>query len=78
MTVTRLAISLDPALARDARRAAGKQPLSAWIADAVARRLRAEGLAGLVDEWEAEHGPLGSAELAAADWTRPKPKRRKR
>ena len=70
MTVTRLAISLDQELARNARRAAGKQPVSAWIAEAIARRLRSEGLGRLVDEWERKHGVLSEDALAAADWTR--------
>jgi hypothetical protein len=66
MTVARLAISFDEDLARDVRRAAGKQPTSAWLADAARRKLRAEGLMKAVASWEAEHGALTEAELRAA------------
>jgi hypothetical protein len=63
MTVARLAISFDEELARAVRRAAGDEPTSAWLADAARRKLRAEGLLRVVEEWEAEHGPLSKAEL---------------
>jgi hypothetical protein len=66
MTVARLAVSFDVNLARAVRRAAGKQPTSAWLADAARRKLRAEGLLRLVEEWEAEHGELTQTELKAA------------
>ncbi|MBI2896423.1 MAG: hypothetical protein HYY06_22890 [Deltaproteobacteria bacterium] len=48
------------------RRAAGKQPTSTWLAEAARRRLRAEGLLGVVGQWEKEHGEMDDAELAAA------------
>jgi hypothetical protein len=66
MTVARLAISLDARLAREIRRAAGKEPTSAWLADAARRKLRAEGLLRAVDEWERKHGELTDRELGAA------------
>jgi hypothetical protein len=66
MTVARLAISLDSKLARDVRKAAGREPLSSWLADAAARKLRAQGLLRVVREWEAEHGELTAADVAAA------------
>lgn len=65
MTVARLAISLDEDLARAVKEAAGDEPTSAWLAEAARQRLRAEGLAQVVAEWEAEAGALTSAELAA-------------
>ena len=67
MTVKRLAISLDPELARAVRRAAGREPTSSWLADAARRKLRAEGLLRAVEEWEREHGALTAAELRAAE-----------
>ena len=70
MTVARLAVSLDPALARAVRKAAGKQPTSVWIADAARRKLRAEGLLGVVAEWEAEHGAITRGELQKASRSR--------
>jgi hypothetical protein len=66
MTVARLAISFDGALARAVRRAAGKEPTSAWLADAARRKLRAEGLLRVVGEWEDEHGRLTEAEVRSA------------
>jgi hypothetical protein len=67
MQVTRLSVSFDADLARAVRRAAGKEPTSAWLADAARRKLRAEGLMRVVREWESEHGPLLDSELMAAD-----------
>lgn len=66
MTVARIAISLDADLARAVKKAAGKEPTSTWLADAARRKLRAEGLLRVVEEWEAEHGDFTEAELAAA------------
>lgn len=76
MTVERLAISFDVELARAVRKAAGKQPTSAWLADAARRKLRAEGLLKVVGEWESTHGELGERELRAAR-RRQRPKRGK-
>lgn len=67
MTVARFAISFDEALARAVRRAAGKEPTSSWLADAARRRLRAEGLLGVVREWEDRHGTLAANELRATE-----------
>lgn len=67
MTVARLAVSLDADLARAIRKAAGKQPTSAWLADAARRKLRAEGLVRTVVAWEAEHGEITEEELNAAE-----------
>jgi len=66
MSVARLAISFDEKLARAVCRTAGSQPTSAWLADAARRKLRADGLLGVVRAWEREHGELRDAELAAA------------
>ncbi len=66
MSVDRLAISFDRDLARRVRRAAGKQPTSAWLADAARRKLRAEGLLGVIEDWENEHGGITAEELARA------------
>lgn len=75
MTIARLAISMDAALARAIRRAAGGQPTSAWLADAAVRKLRAEGLRDVVAAWEREHGAFTDAELEA---TARKQRRRRR
>jgi hypothetical protein len=65
MTVARFAISLDDALARQVRKAAGREPISAWLADAAERKLRSAGLLESIAEWEAEHGVLHDDELKA-------------
>jgi hypothetical protein len=65
MTVARFAVSFDQKLARAVRKAAGNEPTSTWLADAARRKLRAEGLARVVREWEAEHGELTERELRA-------------
>ena len=84
MTVSRIAISLDADLARTLRKAVKNgEPLSAWLADAARRKLRAQGLAIVIDDWEAEHGEITEAELGSAararagrtTLTRPKRKR---
>jgi hypothetical protein len=41
--------------------------VSAWVAEAAAAKLRSETLRGLLDEYEAEHGPFTAAELAEAE-----------
>ncbi len=76
MTVARFAISFDPELAQAVRRSAGKQATSAWLADAARRKLRAEGLLGVVHDWEKEHGELLEGELARARQRR-RPRKRK-
>jgi hypothetical protein len=67
MTVARLAISFDQELARAVRKAAGREPTSAWLADAARRKLRSEGLLRVVDEWEKVHGKLTERELEAVE-----------
>lgn len=57
---------MDADLARHVRRAAGKTPVSAWISDAVERKLRAEGLMRAVRAWEAENGEITEAEVRKA------------
>jgi hypothetical protein len=80
MTVARFAVSFEPDLARAVRRAAGDEPMSAWLADAARRKLRAEGLLEIVQGWEEQHGPLSASELRAAErkLSRPRSIRKKR
>jgi hypothetical protein len=69
MKVDKLSISFDPELG-DAVRAAAAQagkPLSAWLAEAAASKLRAEALADFLAGWEAEHGVLTADEIARAE-----------
>ena len=45
---------------------AGK-PVSSWLAEAAASKLRAEALAEFLSAWEAEHGALTAEEVARAE-----------
>jgi len=74
MTVARFAISFDQALAKQVRKAAGKEPTSSWLADAARRKLRAEGLLAVITEWEEEFGALDEPPGKAA---RPAPRKRR-
>ena len=66
MSNARLAVSLDKTLVRAIRKAAGKEPTSAWIADAAKRKLRSQGLLAVIGEWESKHRELSDTELKAA------------
>ena len=64
-----MSVSFDPELG-DAVRAAAAQagkPLSSWLAEAAAGKLRAEALAEFLAGWEAEHGVLTAEEIARAE-----------
>jgi len=67
--VDKMSISFDPELGDAVRAAAAEhgQPLSTWLAEAAASKLRAEALARFLDVWEAEHGVLTAAEIARAE-----------
>ena len=69
MTVDKLSISMEKSLAAEVRESAEKagQGLSAWLSEAAAARLRAQALAGFLDDWESEHGVLTADELARAE-----------
>ncbi len=69
MKVDKMSISLDAALGDEVRASARRasQGLSAWLAEAAAARLRAEALAGFLDDWENEHGALTPGEIAQAE-----------
>lgn len=59
-------VSLPPELAQAIDRAAAQDgtTFSAWLADTAAHRLRLEAGRHAIAEWEREHGPLTSEELA--------------
>lgn len=69
MTVKKLSIALDGEVAEAAGRAASRAglSLSAWLNEAAANALAIERGLEAVRDWEAEHGELTAAELAAAD-----------
>ena len=64
-----MSISFDPELGDAVRNAAAKagRPLSAWLAEAAASKLRAEALAEFIAAWESEHGVLTRDEIARAE-----------
>jgi len=65
VTVEKVSLSFDPALAERARRAAEArgQSLSAFVAGAVEHRLKLEEGRKLLQAWEAEQGPVTEGEL---------------
>lgn len=68
MAVDRLSVTMDPALGVAARAAAAGagMSVSAWIAEAVAEKVRHRLLGEVLDTWEAEDGALTEQELSAA------------
>jgi hypothetical protein len=67
--VDKLSVSFDPELGDAVRSAASRagKPLSSWLAEAAASKLRAEALAEFLVGWEAEHGALTAQEIARAE-----------
>jgi hypothetical protein len=68
MKVAKLSISFDPKLGDQVREAARKAraPVSSWLAQAAAAKLRADALGKFLDDWEEHHGKLTSVELMQA------------
>ena len=69
MKVVKMSISLSAELGDEVREAARRAglPLSTWLAEAAAAKLRAEALASYLDEWQAEHGAFTEEELGRAE-----------
>jgi len=69
MKVDKLSISFEPELGDAVRAAAAQagQPVSSWLAEAAASKLRAEALAEFLASWESEHGVLSREEVARAE-----------
>lgn len=69
MPAEKLSIALEESIADAARQAAKRRSmsLSAWLNEASRAALAVEDGLAAVAEWEAEHGALSPAELAAAD-----------
>jgi hypothetical protein len=67
--VDKLSVSFDPELGDAVRSAAAEagKPLSAWLAEAAASKLRAEALDEFLANWQAEHGALTAEEIARAE-----------
>jgi hypothetical protein len=69
MKVDKLSVSFEPDLGDAVRSAAAQagKPVSSWLAEAAASKLRAEALADFLAGWEAEHGVLAAEEIARAE-----------
>jgi len=69
VTVKKLSIALDDAVAHDVARAAERSgvSVSAWINRAAEHELATEAGLDAVRDWEADHGALTDEELAEAD-----------
>ncbi len=69
MKVDKLSVSFEPDLGDAVRSAAAQagKPVSSWLAEAAASKLRAEALADFLADWEAEHGVLTVQEVARAE-----------
>src|SRR5438874_1280654 len=66
----KFAISFNPALASDVRRAAKRGTrgnVSAWLAEAARQQLRHEALEEAITTYEAKHGVITDEELAEVD-----------
>lgn len=69
MKVDKLSVSFEPDLGDAVRSAAAQagKPVSTWLAEAAASKLRADALTDFLDGWEAEHGVLTAQEVARAE-----------
>jgi citrate lyase beta subunit len=67
--VDKLSISFEPELGDAVRSAAAQagRPVSSWLAEAAASKLRAEALAEFLANWETGHGALTAPEIARAE-----------
>lgn len=68
MTADRFSVSFASQLGAAMREAADRYgvPISSWLADAAAAKLRSDALRQLIDEWEREDGSVTPAELRRA------------
>lgn len=69
MKVDKVSVSLEAGLAAAVRAAAAQadMPLSTWLAEAAAAKLRGEALAVFLADWQAEHGALTPGEVSRAE-----------
>jgi hypothetical protein len=69
MKVDKLSISFESELGDAVRSAASQagKPVSSWLAEAAASKLRADALAEFLASWETEHGALTAEEVARAE-----------
>ena len=69
MTTDEISVCFAPELGAAIRAAAAEadQPLSVWLAEAAASKLRAGILTQFLEEWQAEHGVLTAMDIARAE-----------
>ena len=69
MKVDKFSVSFDIELGDAVRSAAAGsgKPVSTWLAEAAASKLRAEALAEFLNDWQAGHGAITPEELARAE-----------
>src|ERR1700732_4587055 len=67
--VDKLSVSFEPELGDAVRSAAAQagKPVSSWLAEAAASKLRAEALAEFLAGWEGGDGGLRGGEIARAE-----------
>lgn len=58
MSYEKISVTLDPKVAAELREVAGRGGLSAFVNDAVRQKLQAGRLRRMLDEMEAEAGPI--------------------
>jgi Arc/MetJ family transcription regulator len=71
MAIEKVSLSLDADLVGKARKVAGPRGLSALVNDALRIRLQQERLRSLLDDMDAEFGPLSPEDLERARKTWP-------
>lgn len=82
MTVSKVSLSIDDHVLAEARQRAGRRELSAYVSDALRRRLQQDRLTELLDQLGVESGPIPDdlLEEAGSLWrdpeTTPRPRRR--
>jgi hypothetical protein len=71
MSQVKISVTLDPKIAEELRQVAGPRGQSSFVNDAVRRQLQTLRLRNLLDEMEAEAGPIPDDiqhEVDTLDW----------
>ena len=58
MTVSKVSLTIDEELLEEARQRVGRRGLSAYVSEALRRQLQHDRLGELLDQMEAESGPI--------------------
>ncbi|MDP8960705.1 MAG: type II toxin-antitoxin system VapB family antitoxin [Actinomycetota bacterium] len=79
MAVGKVSLSIDEDLLAEARARVGRRELSSYVNEALRRQLQRDRLTGLLDEMEAESGPIPDEVMEEARrlWREPAAKRRR-